>query len=727
MRKLGIVALGAAAALTLAGCASGGSGASEEGAEIRVWLVGTDTPDEAREYLVDTFEKENPGSTLVIEEQSWDGLVDTPDHEPLRLRQPRRRRGRQHPGVGLHLGRRVPRPDRRLRDARRRRPAPGLRRGRHVRRQVLRRAATTRARASSSTEGRPRGGRTDGADDARRVHLERRRRSRQPNPGSRASGGPARTGTTRFPTSGRTAARSPSPTARSGTRSSRAPSRSPVSTQVQEVMTTASTAPKDGNETRPEVGFCDGTSRCSSRPRAGSSGRSSLRPTPRRPAAPTRRRTSASSPFRAWTAAPPRSSPAARTSRISAKSAHPELAPERAGDHPLATSYQTIYGENGLVPAKLSLADTLGTDEVAKAIAAAAGNAKLTPASPNWADVEAAGILTGPVRQDRAGRRRQGARRGRRRGDRGDPQQLVGSVRLRGAAAPPPPHRTPGPTATTTHVARPDRSGSAARPEPSTSRSTTMTTVDNGLDPAPQRARGRTPHGTPAEAGRPPHPADPRRLHPLLAAHPRDHRAGRHHRASRSSSSSSRRSRSSAAPRSSAPPPEFVGFDNYASVLTDPVFWAVLVRTLVFSVVMRRRHDVRSARSSRSDDAAPEGLPHPRSRSACCSPGPCRRSRRPSSGAGCSTPHYGVVNYVLVNWFGMEEYFRHSWLIDPLSFFLVAGIIIVWQRSAVRRLHALRGPHPGARRGARGRAARRRGRVSAIPAHHLPVPASRSS
>ena len=76
MRKLGIVALGAAAALTLAGCASGGSGASEEGAEIRVWLVGTDTPDEARQYLIDTFEEENPGSTLVIEEQSWDGLVD---------------------------------------------------------------------------------------------------------------------------------------------------------------------------------------------------------------------------------------------------------------------------------------------------------------------------------------------------------------------------------------------------------------------------------------------------------------------------------------------------------------------------------------------------------------------------------------------------------------------------------------------------------------------------
>ena len=77
MRKLGIVALGAAAALTLAGCAtSGGDAASEDGAEIRVWLVGTDTPDAAREYLIDTFEEEHPGSTLVIEEQSWDGLVD---------------------------------------------------------------------------------------------------------------------------------------------------------------------------------------------------------------------------------------------------------------------------------------------------------------------------------------------------------------------------------------------------------------------------------------------------------------------------------------------------------------------------------------------------------------------------------------------------------------------------------------------------------------------------
>jgi ABC-type sugar transport system permease subunit/methionine-rich copper-binding protein CopC len=39
---------------------------------------------------------------------------------------------------------------------------------------------------------------------------------------------------------------------------------------------------------------------------------------------------------------------------------------------------------------------------------------------------------------------------------------------------------------------------------------------------------------------------------------------------------------------------------------------------------------------------------------------------------------YGVVNHVLVNTFGLEQYTQHSWLIQPLSFFLVAGVIIVW-------------------------------------------------
>ena len=76
MRKLALVgAIGAAAALVLAGCSTS-TPAEEETGDIRVWLVGTDTPQDARDYLKTEFEKENPGSTLTIEEQQWTGLVD---------------------------------------------------------------------------------------------------------------------------------------------------------------------------------------------------------------------------------------------------------------------------------------------------------------------------------------------------------------------------------------------------------------------------------------------------------------------------------------------------------------------------------------------------------------------------------------------------------------------------------------------------------------------------
>ncbi|WP_435770913.1 extracellular solute-binding protein [Nocardioides sp. SYSU DS0651] len=45
-------------------------------ADIVVWLNGADTPQEARDWLEKTFEEENPGSTLTIEQQEWDGLVE---------------------------------------------------------------------------------------------------------------------------------------------------------------------------------------------------------------------------------------------------------------------------------------------------------------------------------------------------------------------------------------------------------------------------------------------------------------------------------------------------------------------------------------------------------------------------------------------------------------------------------------------------------------------------
>jgi N,N'-diacetylchitobiose transport system substrate-binding protein len=75
-----IIAAGAIAALALTGCGSSDTpdakAASNKKTQVRLWLVGTDTPKAARDYAKATFEKENTNAELVIEEQVWDGLVD---------------------------------------------------------------------------------------------------------------------------------------------------------------------------------------------------------------------------------------------------------------------------------------------------------------------------------------------------------------------------------------------------------------------------------------------------------------------------------------------------------------------------------------------------------------------------------------------------------------------------------------------------------------------------
>ena len=82
MKYKKIAALVAAASmLGLSACSSDNatddaSGSTGKGdGNITLWLAGSDTPQELRDYLVTTFEKDNPGSTLTIEEQAWGDLV----------------------------------------------------------------------------------------------------------------------------------------------------------------------------------------------------------------------------------------------------------------------------------------------------------------------------------------------------------------------------------------------------------------------------------------------------------------------------------------------------------------------------------------------------------------------------------------------------------------------------------------------------------------------------
>ncbi|GAA3656867.1 extracellular solute-binding protein [Microbacterium marinilacus] len=74
---IGLLGVGS---LVLAGCAGGsddGDAPAAETGEVTVWVVGTDTPDTARDYLKETFESENEGWTLRLEEKTWADVSET--------------------------------------------------------------------------------------------------------------------------------------------------------------------------------------------------------------------------------------------------------------------------------------------------------------------------------------------------------------------------------------------------------------------------------------------------------------------------------------------------------------------------------------------------------------------------------------------------------------------------------------------------------------------------
>jgi N,N'-diacetylchitobiose transport system substrate-binding protein len=77
-RKYAAAAIATAAALVLAGCSSTGGDAapteSAKGQNITLWLMGGDTPDALRTYLKDEYKKAT-GGTLKIEEQGWGDAV----------------------------------------------------------------------------------------------------------------------------------------------------------------------------------------------------------------------------------------------------------------------------------------------------------------------------------------------------------------------------------------------------------------------------------------------------------------------------------------------------------------------------------------------------------------------------------------------------------------------------------------------------------------------------
>ncbi len=123
-------------------------------------------------------------------------------------------------------------------------------------------------------------------------------------------------------------------------------------------------------------------------------------------------------------------------------------------------------------------------------------------------------------------------------------------------------------------------------------------------------------------------------------------------------------------------PAPFIGFDNYLKVLSDQQFWNVLLRSFSFCVV-----NVVVTMALGTLIALLMTALHKFFRT-LLSIGLLLAWAMPALTATIVwgwmfDTGYGVINFVLTNWFGLG-YHNHSWLINPLSFFLVATIIVVW-------------------------------------------------
>ncbi|HEX5090773.1 MAG TPA: sugar ABC transporter permease [Nocardioides sp.] len=122
-------------------------------------------------------------------------------------------------------------------------------------------------------------------------------------------------------------------------------------------------------------------------------------------------------------------------------------------------------------------------------------------------------------------------------------------------------------------------------------------------------------------------------------------------------------------------PADFVGLDNYEALVTDSYLWKVLVRTIVFCLV--------NAAVTMVLGMAVALLMRLMS-------GPVRVLVQAGLLLAWAMPvvasltvwqwlfdtQYGVVNWTLTR-LG-ADYEGHAWLLEPLSFFFVATVIVVW-------------------------------------------------
>jgi N,N'-diacetylchitobiose transport system permease protein len=123
-------------------------------------------------------------------------------------------------------------------------------------------------------------------------------------------------------------------------------------------------------------------------------------------------------------------------------------------------------------------------------------------------------------------------------------------------------------------------------------------------------------------------------------------------------------------------PPEWVGLDNYVTLVTDSYLWTVIARSILFCIANAAITMVVGVALAVLMTLVGRGprlflqiglllawaMPHLASLTVW---------------QWLFDAQYGVINWLLVN-LGLDGFAGHSWLIDQLSFFTVATVIVVW-------------------------------------------------
>ena len=123
-------------------------------------------------------------------------------------------------------------------------------------------------------------------------------------------------------------------------------------------------------------------------------------------------------------------------------------------------------------------------------------------------------------------------------------------------------------------------------------------------------------------------------------------------------------------------PAPFVGLDNYAAVLTDPEFWLVLARSIGLCAVCVAATMVLGILIALMLERLGRVMRFAVSVALLLAWAMPALTATIVWGWIFDT-QYGLVNYALTILTG-TDWSGHSWLIDPLSFFAVAAIIITW-------------------------------------------------